>query len=72
MTGRHEDEKDWDLKRLQENAPAMARLLLEVEFIKHDEDWSRCGWCSAKEGSTRGHEETCEWLAVMRQSGVLP
>lgn len=58
--------------RLAATAPAMARLLLELEWAGHDPyaDDHACPSCEWPQGRTKEHHPECTWLAVMRVAGV--
>lgn len=58
--------------KLAAAAPAMARLLLELEWAGHDpyaDDYA-CPSCEWPQGRTKEHHPECTWLAVMRAAGV--
>lgn len=56
--------------RLAAQAPAMARLLLKVEWVIREGELrcTMCGWLKV-EGE---HATDCELAAVLRAAGVLP
>lgn len=66
------DGLDRDRAKLAAAAPAMARLLLELEWAGHDpyaDDYA-CPSCEWPQGRTKEHHPECAWLAVMRAAGV--
>lgn len=72
-----EDEAYWrhnDARmRLAERAPEMARLLLDYEWLGHDEGGYDCRSCGAHKNygdDAAKHDPGCEWLALMKHAGV--
>ncbi len=63
------DKDDRERARLAAQAPAMARLLLEGQWIC-EERGDLCRHCGKLE--REGHADDCELVTVLRAAGVLP
>lgn len=73
-------EDDVGRVQLAAQAPAMARLLLKLQWASshpHDETMAVCPNCGGFEARwskdrAAGHEDHCELVAILRAAGVLP
>lgn len=56
--------------KLIAQAPAMARLLLKLQWV----EWEHCSICPSCSGAAEGygHKPDCELVSVLRAAGVLP
>jgi hypothetical protein len=65
---------DRDRAQLAAQAPAMARLLLELQWISQESDEGylppQCMVCEAYQESTE-HAPDCELMAVLKKAGVV-
>lgn len=60
--------------KLAAQAPAMARLLLKLEWEAEDETGLLfCATCAGQpqDQGGSGHRKGCEWRAVLRDAGVI-
>ena len=67
---------DAECAKLAAQAPAMARLLLKLEWSAEPDDGGSCpvcgGWAPGVAGINAGHHAGCELATVLRAAGVLP
>lgn len=65
-------EADYARARLAAQAPAMARLLLKLEWSNANaqDGATECPDCG--NGPVEGHSKTCDLATVLRDAGVLP